>query len=433
MPPATPSRPKARTDERAVANSVAVARGLRTFLAAAVACLLGWPPGSAWAQTADPVRTGTTQVGTPAPSSAPNSPEARPVARSGGPEDAPGFGANRPKLPEPPANFNTYDVGWVRFAYPPSERQWVEPLIRHADHVRAELRDQLGYPVLPDLRVYLARTPGELLALAPEGAVVPKYATGMAYAELGLVLLALNPLYPNDHHDLVELFRHEAAHVALHQAAHMAEIPRWFDEGFAVHASGESSLLRLRELSTATLSDRLIPLEQLSAGFPSDPVRAELAYAESADIVRFLLRRQDHSRFAALLERVRAGQTFDRALEDAYNTTRDTLELEWQKDVARRYTFWPVLMGGGLVWIGALGLFVWGWRRRKARDRVTLARWAREEAAEDGARQLSAPPAPVRVHVVLARPPMRPPDGNPPLSEVDVPKVQHEGQWHTLH
>jgi hypothetical protein len=338
-----------------------------------------------------------------------------------------------PKLPEPPSNFNTYDVGWVRFAYPPSERQFVEPLIRHADQIRAELRERLGYPVLPELRVYLARTQGELLALAPEGAVVPKYATGMAYAELGLVLLALNPLYPNDHHDLVELFRHEAAHVALHQAAQQAEIPRWFDEGFAVHASGESSLLRMRALSTATVSDRLIPLEQLSHGFPSDPVRAELAYAESADIVRFLLRRQDRARFAALLERVRAGESFDRALEDAYNTARDTLELEWQKDVARRYTFWPVLMGGGLVWVGALGLFVWGWHRRRVRDRATLARWAREEAAEDATRGLSSPPAPMRVHVVLTRPPTRPPDVTPPLPEVDVPKVQHDGQWHTLH
>ncbi len=420
MAPVNPSKPENRR------------KRLRAWAAAVVAVLVGWPCGSARAQTADPVRTGTTQLAPAASALPPNAAGPAVPVRTAGPEDAPVLAGARIKLPEPPANFNTYDVGWIRFAYPPSERQWVEPLIRHADHVRAELRDRLGYPVLPELRVYLARTPGELLALAPEGAVVPKYATGMAYAELGLVLLALNPLYPNDHHDLIELFRHEAAHVALHQAAQQAELPRWFDEGFAVGASGESPFLRARALSTATLSDRLIPLEQLTHGFPSDPVRAELAYAESADVVRFLLRRQDRARFIALLERVRAGQKFESALDDAYNTSRDALELEWQKDVAKRYTFWPVLAGGSLVWVGALGLFAWGWRRRKARDRQTLARWAREEATQDAARGLSAP-TPVRVHVVLARPSVRPPDVTPTVPEVDIPKVQHDGQWHTLH
>jgi hypothetical protein len=125
------------------------------------------------------------------------------------------------------------------------------------------MRARLGQAVLSDLTVYVARTPGEMSTLAPEGAPYPKYAAGVAYSELGLVLLTLTPKHPGAAHDLVEIFRHELAHVALHQGVSGRAVPRWFNEGFAVHASGESSLARLQTLWTATLAGDLMPLSRL--------------------------------------------------------------------------------------------------------------------------------------------------------------------------
>src|SRR5262245_51572117 len=48
------------------------------------------------------------------------------------------------KLPAIPASFNTRDAGWIHFSYPPSTRERVEPLIRDADKIRAELAVRLG-------------------------------------------------------------------------------------------------------------------------------------------------------------------------------------------------------------------------------------------------------------------------------------------------
>jgi hypothetical protein len=66
---------------------------------------------------------------------------------------------------------------------------------------------------------------------------------------------------------------------------------------------------------------------------------------------------------------------------------------------------------------------------------VTLDRWAVEEAVE---RQQAAPPAPSgRMHIVLApkesssEPVV--PEFKKPNRDLDVPKVEHEGSWHTLH
>jgi hypothetical protein len=353
------------------------------------------------------------------------------------PPDVPALGGKKIPLPAVPESFNVHDGGWIHFAYPPSDRPAVQPLIAHADALRKELIDRLGVPVLDEVSVYVARTPGEMATLAPPAAPYPKYASGVAYAPLGLVLLSIAPQSPGSRHDLREIFSHELAHVALHDATGGRPVPRWFSEGFAVHASGEGSMVRLQTLWTATLSNHLLPLEQLERDFPSDSLTAQVAYAESADVVRFLLRRQDRDRFTGLIGRLSKGQAFDAALRDAYGLDSITLEYEWREDAKRRYTYWPILFSGGVVWMGIFGVIIWVWRRRRQRARVTLERWAREEAAVDALRtQLELTDQNRRVHLVVARGHRPPPPTALPGSfpeTIEVPKVEHKGQWHTLH
>jgi hypothetical protein len=343
-------------------------------------------------------------------------------------------------LPPPPEGFNTYDGGWVRLAFPPSKRYRIQPLIHEADAFRERLRELFSFPVLEHVVVYVGRTPGEMAALAPPESPFPKYAEGVAYPALDLILLTIDPKYPNTEHDLAEVFRHELAHIALHDALQGHHVPLWLNEGFAIHLSGESSFVRMQTLWTATLAETLVPLEQFDRHFPDDIVETPIAYAQSADVVRYLLRTRYSQRFVAMLRRVRSGQPFASAMSDAYGfevygVGENSLEDEWRRDVAKRYSFWPVLFSGSMVWIGALGLFVVGYYRRRKQQRATLDRWAVEEAAE---RQTTSLPAPAgRMHIVLA-----PKEGasepvvsefKKPSRDLDVPKVEHEGSWHTLH
>lgn len=349
------------------------------------------------------------------------------------------------ELPPLPDDFSTVNAGWIDFAYHPSIRGRIQPLLAAADRTRGELEAALGQRVLSRVHVRIGRTPGEMQNLAPRGIGYPKYASGLAYSEIGLVLLTEEPRYPGEQHDLTEIFRHELAHIALHDAVQGKSIPRWFNEGFAVHASGEAVSGRLQTLWTATLSGNLLPLRDLTARFPSDATTASVAYAQAADIVRYLVRADEAHRFRSLVERVRTGESFERALSDAYSTDLASFEHEWREDVARRYTFWPIFLSGTTIWVLALGLVVLGWKRRKKRDQKTLARWAVEEAAEDARRaalqrELMARP----VHIVLAHRdfvPGAPPAGGseeggeqrPRAKPPEVPKVEHDGHWHTLH
>ncbi len=281
-----------------------------------------------------------------------------------------------------------------------------------------------------------------MTTLAPEGAPYPRYATGVAYSDIGLVLLTLLPPQSSSLHDVGEVFRHELAHLALADAiGESHRVPHWFNEGLAVHLSGESSLLRLKTLSTATLAGRLIPLGRLDQGFPADPTMAELAYAEAADVVRFLLRQEDRERFPALVARVREGEPFASALRDAYGVDLWTLEHEWREDVGKRYSFWPVFFSGSLIWVGVLVLFALAWRRRRRKSKETLERWAREEAYAElrRARASATLPSAARVHIMLPGHQGAAPETTelpilPPAAvDIDVPKVQHDGHWHTLH
>ncbi len=384
-----------------------------------------------------PVREGTTQLDAPrAGATAPDelpAPLAAPLPSSVA--DAPRLAAGALRMPPSPPGFNTFDGGWLTFVYHPSSRERVQPLIASADRVRAELSARLGFPVLTGVRVEIARTPGEMATFAPSGAPYPEYAAGVAYPDLSLVLLSLLPVHAATEQDLSEVFRHELSHVALADALNGRPVPRWFNEGFAVFASGETSFVRMKTLSMATVGGSLIALHDIERSFPSDETQALVAYAEAVDVVRFLVRREDAHRFRALIAELRNGNAFEQSVLDAYGVDLATLELEWRDDVSRRYTFWPILLSGTFFWVIALGVFIWGWRRRKRRDQVTLQKWARQEAAEDMLRaRLALRNEAARVHIVLATG-TEVPVGQlpPPPSEIEVPTVEHDGQTHTLH
>jgi len=73
--------------------------------------------------------------------------------------------------------------------------------------------------------------------------------------------------------------------------------------------------------------------------------------------------------------------------------------------------------------VGALGV---GLVRKKRRDRATIARWEREEReeAEEVARRAA-------INAAIQTNPPPAPDARP--INPSIPKIEHEGDWHTLH
>jgi hypothetical protein len=334
------------------------------------------------------------------------------------------------ELPPLPGDFVRVDEGWLVFELPRSVRDRVDGLARDAEDLRARLAADLGQPVLEHVLVRIARTPDQMSELAPQseggGSRVPAYAVGVADPSMHLAILALQAPQTWEAPDLPEVLRHELTHLALADAVAGRHVPRWFDEGLAIHESGELPLARFWALWDATLSRSLLPLAELDRGFPADRYEVNIAYAESADFVRFLMRDSDRARYGSLIERVRAGAPFDRALEDAYGTDVRKLEYEWREDRARKFGLAPVLTGSALLWVLIAGLMLAAWVKRRRRAKAKLAQWAREEAEVDAALAASREPSPAP-----ADSPNEPTIPSPRTPS--IPVVEHDGRWYTLH
>jgi hypothetical protein len=331
------------------------------------------------------------------------------------------------KLRALPPDFQRLDAGWLVVEFPSSIRERAQALVRDADEFRARLAADLGQPVLDHALVRIARNPEQMAELSPEGSPPFVYASGMAYPSLHLILLTMLAPDTWEAPDLAEVLRHELAHMALDQAVAGHHVPRWFDEGLAIHESGELFTKRLRVLWDATVSRRLLPLAELDRSFPPDGAEVSVAYAESADVVRFLMKDDDRARFGSLVQRVRSGVPFDRAIEDAYDTDLRKLEFEWREDAGHRFGLVPLLTGGGALWTLIAGLVLAAWVKRRRRARRKLAEWAREEAEADAAM------AAARERVVAAQAAGQVEDDLPPHVRPGVPLVEHEGRWYTLH
>jgi hypothetical protein len=330
------------------------------------------------------------------------------------------------RLPPLPGDFQRIDDGWLVLEFPGSVRERVVPLAREAETFRARLSADLGQPVLEHALVRVARSPEQMAELAPEGAPPPEYAAGVAYPSVHLALLALQAPETWEAPDLVELLGHELTHLALSDAVDGHHVPRWYDEGLAVYESGELWWARDKTLFDATLGKRLLPLADLDRGFPPSGYDVNIAYAESADVVRFLMRDDDRVRFGSLVQRVRGGAAFDRALEDAYGTDVRKLEYQWREEVTHRFGLAPMLAGGGFVWVLISALAVVAWVKRRRRARAKLEQWAREEA------EMDALVAAAREREERAR--EIPVEEEMPAGSIPgIPVVEHEGRWYTLH
>jgi hypothetical protein len=350
--------------------------------------------------------------------------EATPITT---PRDVPLVSPSEVTIPPVPSAYITRNLGWLSLSFPSAASERVEPLLRDAAAIKAQLTELLGQSVLTHVELRITPSFEDMRMLAPIGAPPPSYASGVAYPTLHLVLISMLAPRGADATNLDEVFRHELAHVALEDAVLGHHVPAWFNEGLAVGFAGENTFDRQKVLGTATINGTLLPLADLDRGFPADYTDVNVAYAESVSFLSFLQSRSDRLRFASTVQRVRDGQTFDRALGDAYGSDLRKLEFQWRSEIERRYSLIPVLAGGGILWVGVIGALGWGFVKKRRRAKAILTRWAEEEAIEDALlaqRQREAAEAADLSDADLVRLSMR---GRAPA------KVEHDGNWHTLH
>ncbi len=346
------------------------------------------------------------------------------------PLDAPLRTAKRSIEPPPlPAEYRELDQDGIRFAYHPSTRERIHPLFERVVAIRASLAALTGAEVLRRVEVRVAAVPAEMVILSP--GEVPASVATIAFFEPRLVVMSVvspgsSPI------DVQAALTHGLAHIALDEASGGAALPAWFHEGFARHIAAGADLDRARTLVDAAIFGRFLALDELSP----DAGQAELADAQAADFVRFLVAARDgksaQPALARTLRRVRDGEPFDRAVVAALDVPdRAAVDSRWSEERARRYAFVPVFV----VLLAAVGIFSAAWitiaRARRARLVAALAARARRERPVVAPKPVRAP-AKIAAAARLSAGRGRDAAIHVPR-DPDVPKVEHNGEWHTLH
>jgi hypothetical protein len=251
--------------------------------------------------------------------------------------------------------------------------------------------DLPGLPAPARVEIRLVKQTENLGHASPPGRAPPPWAVGVAYPDLGVVVVAHRR--GAEFLDLQGTVRHELAHLAL-GAALGGRAPRWLDEGFAFIHSSDFSFERARTLTGMAWTGKVIPMHELDRSFPRDKSAAERAYAQAYDFVAFLAHRGrypdrhddgDRWAFRDFLGRIAAGDSADQAARGIYNASLTELLDEWYESLRGRYLMVPVGTFTIGVWVLASLLLVVAFIKRRRRNRQRLARWEEEEEAASAA------------------------------------------------
>ena len=283
--------------------------------------------------------------------------------------------------PQPPGHYVSLPGTYATFHGRHADRAVLERLAEHAALSIPRIAEQLGIGAGRHMEITVADDERVFHTLQP--GTPPSWADGTAYPQRALVYLKSPSIRPGTAKPLEQVLDHEITHVLLGQAFGPEPVPRWLQEGLAQWVAGEIGPDLPERIARHTWGGSLLSLDDLTHGFPADPLRADLAYAQSADLISFLAAEHGPESIPVLVQAIAAGQPVPAAFRHATGRSADELDKAWRARL-NSGNIQLASLGNDMFWWGLgapLVLFAfWGVRRR---NRKVLERWEREEEAEE--------------------------------------------------
>jgi hypothetical protein len=300
-------------------------------------------------------------------------------ARAGpsvGVAEAPAVAQHAPEVP----------AGWA-LAEGPGASVWSDPsdsdvalrLARHAASSLPRLAEVLDLPMGRPVTVLLADTPERFRALQPGAA--PVWADATAYPGLDLIVLRAPRQRAGDAQPLEVVLDHELLHLLVGLAFPDRPAPRWLQEGLAQVYSGEVGPDLVARLRMATGATGPLALSELPGAFHAGAQRANLAYAQSADLIAFVRVTWGDEAIRRLLRETAKGQDLAAAMTAATGQSVAEVEAAWLDRYGSRWWAWadPAALEGALWGLGGLALLGVGAVRVTGRRR-RLRLWRSQES-----------------------------------------------------
>lgn len=223
------------------------------------------------------------------------------------------------------------------------------------------------------MRVRLPR-PVKVVLLPPGEGDMPDWASGWAGREG--VFLRVNRM-----EDIPAVFTHELAHLLIWKAVgRVGAVPRWFEEGLAMHLSGENSSVWARMRVSLSGGPSLMELEH---GFPTGSAEARRAYAKSYMAVSQLYRKMGEEGILRFMDRVGEGRSFHELLLEMTGWNVPAFDRAMKRRIRWNYVYIPLLTSSSFLWLALTLLFIVVYMRKRKRTMELMALWEEEEHDPD--------------------------------------------------
>ncbi|MCB9765868.1 MAG: hypothetical protein H6739_39205 [Alphaproteobacteria bacterium] len=286
--------------------------------------------------------------------------------------------AQRPPLPE---DFIATRGLYADVHGSPRDRATVLRLAEHAEASIPRVAAALGVGTGPRMRITLADDQRAFAELQP--GEPPGWADGTAYPHQALIYLRAPRIREGTARPLEQVLDHEITHVLLGQAFGHRPVPTWLQEGLAQWVAGEYGPETTERLARGMLGGGLLKLDDIKHGFPSDPVRAHLAYAQSADLIAFMASEYGPGTIPTLVKELSRGAPFNAAFRAATGEFADAVDEQWRGRLERSDLWLTPLTSEAMWWGLGAPILVLGWLAVRRRNRRKLERWRHEEAMQE--------------------------------------------------
>ncbi len=202
---------------------------------------------------------------------------------------------------------------------------------------------------------------------------VPYWSGGMARSGSEILI------YGRNRNQWLATLKHELFHALLGQ--NKVSVPVWMNEGLAQWHAGQMDWGGFMELGAATARGNLIPLVDLDVILSFNHKRASLAYSQSLDAVRFLIKRQGESILPYLLRADELGFR-ERFLAE---TGEDLIsfEIAWREEMEARFWFFKISRIPGVLWAISPLIVILAWYLKRRKGKQKLEEWEQEELNQE--------------------------------------------------
>ncbi|MED5370116.1 MAG: hypothetical protein VX899_03795 [Myxococcota bacterium] len=243
------------------------------------------------------------------------------------------------------------------------------------------LAQRLGVGTGRSMDIVLAHDDREFHSLQP--GKTHDWAEGTAWPHRSLIYLHAPGARAGTAEPLAQVLDHELIHVLLGRAFGERRVPTWLQEGLAQYYAGEISPQLPERIARGMVGGGLLSLEDLSYGFPRDPRRADLAYAQSADLINWIASEHGEPGLQVLVAEMARGQTMNASLRAATGLGAVELEERWLERFQDSGLWLAAFAAEGSFFALMVPLMLLGAVRLRRERQATLARWEDEERRQD--------------------------------------------------